>query len=308
MPRFTRCLSLLTLGVGLAWSSLPAYGQKNSDIENIGKRDINKGSWNLYSLEREIKLGRRLARDVERSSRLLTDREVNAYLRDLTQRLVRNSDARVPFVVRVIDSDEVNAVALPGGYLYVNTGLILAAQSEAELAGILAHEIAHVTARHAVERATKARVVNWLSLPLIFIGGSAAYTAYQILGIAGPLMFLKFSRGAEREADFLGLQYSYKTGYDPAAMIDFLERIKQREKSKVPGIFSTHPMTQDRIRRAEKTIAGLLPSRPEYVVTTSAFEQVQAYLLELTGWESIYEVGETSGPVLRRRTETKTNY
>ncbi|MFQ5816574.1 MAG: M48 family metallopeptidase [Terriglobia bacterium] len=304
MHAVARSLSLLALGLGLAGGSLPASAQKHSDIENIGKRDINKGSWNLYSLEREIELGQQLAREVRRNSRPLSDREVIRYVEELTQRLVRNSDARVPFTVRVIDSNEVNAVALPGGYLYVNTGLILAAQSEAELAGILAHEIAHVTARHAVERATKVTVLNWLTLPLIFIGGSAAYAAYQVLGIAVPLTFLKFSRNAEREADFLGLQYSYKAGYDPVAMIDFLERLKQGAESKVAGIFSSHPMTRDRIRRAEKAIAGVLPPQQEYVVTTSAFDQVQARLLALAGWDSIYDTGKRSGPVLRRRTES----
>lgn len=299
----TRCVLLSTLGFVLLWGSLPAYGQKNTDVENIGKRDINKGSWNLYSLEREIALGRKMAHDFERTSRPLNDPDIHAYVQELVHRLVRNSDARVPFTVGVIDSDDVNAVALPGGYLYVNTGLILDARTEAELAGVLAHEIAHVTARHGVEQATKATVMNWLSLPLIFVGGPAGYAAQQVFGIAVPLTFLKFSRNAEREADFLGLQYSFKAGYDPVAMVDFLERVKQHQASKAPGVFSTHPMTQDRIQRAEKTIAGVLPPRQEYVVSTSAFEQIQARLLELRGWRALYELNLTPGPVLRRRTE-----
>lgn len=282
--------------------SLPAYGQKHADVENIGKRDINKGSWNLYSLEREIELGRRLAGELEREVRLVTDERIQNYVEDLVRRLVANSDARVPFTVRVVDSDEVNAVALPGGFLYVNTGLILEAQGEAELAGILAHEIAHVTARHGVEQATKATVFSWLSLPLIFVGGAAGYGAQQVLSIAAPLTFLKFSRNAEREADFLGLQYAYKTGYDPVAMIDFLERLREKERRDVPVIFSTHPMTRDRIGRAEKAISHVLPAREEYVVTSSAFEELQNYLRALRGGEMIGEE-ESSGPVLRRRTE-----
>lgn len=300
----TSRLRVLLVALVLFLGSIPASAQKHSDIENIGKRDINKGSWNIYSLEREVELGQRLAADVERTSRLLADHEVNAYIRALSERLVRNSDAHVPFTVKVIDSEEINAFALPGGHLYVNTGLILEAHSEAELAGILAHEIAHVTARHAVEQVSKAQIFNWLSLPLIFIGGPVGYAIQQAMGIAVPLTFLKFSRNAEREADFLGLQYTYKAGYDPVAMIDFLERLKLKEKKRVPAIFSSHPMTKDRIQRAEQAIAKVLPAREEYVVTTSSFERIQKRLLELHGWESIYQFDAAEGPTLRRRTES----
>ena len=150
-----------------------ALAQKHKDVEKIGERDINKGSWNLYSLEREIELGRRLSLDVEAQSRLLRDPRVEAYVDELVQNLVRNSDARVPFTFNVIDSDELNAFALPGGFLFVNTGLILEAQTEAELAGVLAHEIAHVTARHATKQYTKATLFQWMTLPLVFVGGPA---------------------------------------------------------------------------------------------------------------------------------------
>ena len=300
----TICFRAVLVALVLLVGTIDAQAQKHSDIENIGKRDINKGSWNIYSLEREIELGHRLAGDVEHTSRLLADREVNTYIRTLTERLVRNSDAHVPFTLKVIDSDEINAFALPGGHLYVNTGLILEARSEAELAGILAHEIAHVTARHAVEQATKARIFSWLTLPLIFLGGPVGYAIQQAMGIAVPLAFLKFSRNAEREADFLGLQYTYKAGYDPVAMIDFLERLKQKEKKRIAAIFSSHPMSKDRIQRAEKAIAKVLPAREEYVVTTSSFERIQKRLLELHSWESIYQIDEAEGPVLRRRTES----
>jgi len=294
----------LLVALVLLLGCIAAPAQKHSDLENIGKRDINKGTWNLYSLEREIELGRQLAAEVERSSVLCADREVNAYIRTLTERLVRNSDAHVPFTVKIIDSDEIGAFALPGGHLYVNTGLILETHSEAELAGIMAHEIAHVTARHAVEQATKASVFSWLALPLIFIGGPVGYAVQQAVGIAVPLAFLKFSRNAEREADFLGLQYTYKAGYDPVAMVDFLERLKQKEKGRVPAIFSSHPMTKDRIQRAEQAIGKMLPAREEYVVTTSSYERIQKRLLELRGWESLYQLEESPGPVLRRRTES----
>jgi len=293
---------LLILGIVVC---LPAASraQKNKDVEKIGQRDINKGSLNFYSLEREIELGRALATEVEVSSHLLRDARVQTYLDELVQALVRNSDSQVPFTVKVIDSDELNAFALPGGFLYVNTGLILEAQTEAELAGLLAHEIAHVTARHATKQASKATLFRWLSLPLVFVGGPVGYGLQQAVALGGPLTFLKFSRNAEREADFLGVQYSYRTGYDPVAMVDFLERLKSKDSgSRLAKIFSTHPMTRDRIQRAQKEIATGLPARTQYVVTTSQFVALQEYLRRLQQANWVYRMGQ-GGPQMRRRTE-----
>ena len=280
--------------------------QKHKDVENIGERDINEGSWNLYSLEKEISLGRQLAQQVEASSHLFRDPMVRAYVDDLVQRLARNSDAQLPFSVKVIDSDELNAFALPGGFLYVNTGLILEARTEAELAGILAHEIAHVTARHLTKQQTKATLFQWFTLPLVFVGGPVGLGIQQAIGLAVPLTFLKFQRNYEREADFLGLQYTYRAGYDPVALIDILERLKeseQGEESRLAKIFSSHPMTRDRIERAQKSIAELLPPRAEFVVSTSNFEAVQARLRQLQQANWIFEPGEEGGPSLRRRTQ-----
>lgn len=280
-----------------------AAAKKHKDVEKIGERDINKGSWNLYSIEREIKLGRELAARVESSAHILRDRRVQSFVDDQVQNLVRHSDAGLPFTVKVIDSDEVNAFALPGGFLYVNTGLILEAQTEAELAGILAHEIAHVTARHATKQATKASLFQWLTVPLIFVGGPVGYGIQQALGLAGPLTFLKFKRGAEREADSLGLQYTYHAGYDPVALIDILERLKDIEgENRLAAVFSSHPMTKDRIKRAQKGIEEMLPARSEYVVSTSRFAQVKAYLLWLQEANRLYEPQQGRGPHLRRRT------
>lgn len=285
---------------------LPAatLAQKHKDVENIGKRDINQGSWNLYPIGKEIELGRQMANDVEAHSRLYPDPRVQAYVDDLVQRLVRNSDARIPFTVKVIDSDEVNAFALPGGFLYVNTGLILQAETEAELAGLLAHEIAHVTARHGTKQASKATLFQLFTLPLIFVGGPVGYAIQGAVGLAVPLTFLKFSRNAEREADFLGLQYTYRTGYDPVALVDFLERLKDKDREAgMAKIFSTHPMTTDRIRRAQKGIAEVLPPRPEYVVTTSRFDQIKALILgqqQASGLAGSQGPGE---PHLRIRTQ-----
>lgn len=289
--------SLLLLSAG-------ALAQKHKDVENIGQRDINKGSLNLYSLEREIELGHQLAGEVEASSRILPDPKVQAYVDDLVQNLVRNSDARVPFTVKVIDSDELNAFALPGGFLYVNTGLILEAETEAELAGVLAHEIAHVTARHATKQASKATLFQWFSLPLIFVGGPVGYGIQSAMGLAVPLTFLKFNRNAEREADFLGLQYTYRAGYDPVALVDFLERLKSKDREgRLARVFSTHPMTSDRIQRAQKGIAEVLPPKAEYVVSTSRFEEVKAYLLSQQQLSRIGPPQGSGGPHLRHRTQ-----
>lgn len=280
--------------------------QKHKDIENIGRRNITKGSWNLYSIEREIELGRQLAAEVEAKSRLFRDARVQEFMNDLVQRLARNSDARLPFTVKMIDSDELNAFALPGGFLYVNTGLILEAKTEAELAGVLAHEIAHVTARHATKQATKRTLFQWFSIPLIFLGGPVGYGIQQAMGLAVPLTFLKFARNAEREADFLGLQYSYRAGYDPVGLIDFLERLAEREREgRLAKIFSSHPMTQDRIKRAQKGIAEVLPPRTDYVVTTSRFDAIRRYLREVQQTNWIYEPQEEAGPRIRRRTEER---
>ncbi len=284
----------------------PALAQKNKDVEKIGERDINKGSVNFYSLEREIALGQQLSTQVEASSRLLRDARVQGFVDDVVQNLVRNSDSQVPFTVKIIDDDELNAFALPGGYLYVNTGLILEAESESELAGVLAHEIAHVTARHTTKQASKRTLMELFSLPLIFVGGPVAYGIQQAMGLAVPLAFLKFSRDAEREADYLGLQYAYQANYDPTALVDFLERVAQKDRSRVPTAFSTHPMTKDRITRAQGEIATVLPARPEHVVSTSRFEAVKSYLQRIQRANWVYAGAEREGPRMRRRTDSET--
>src|SRR3989304_7718362 len=206
-------------------------GGSKADVEAIGNRDVGKGL-NFYSLEREMALGKSLAQEVERSAKLIDDPVVSEYINRVGQNLVRNSDARVPFTIKVIDSDAVNAFALPGGFFYVNSGLILRAESEAELAGVMAHEIAHVAARHSTKRETKGQLAQLATIPLILLGpgGWAGSGIYQGLNFAIPLTFLKFSRGDENEADYLGLQYMYKTGYDPNAFVSFFEKVQAEEK------------------------------------------------------------------------------
>ncbi|HSC78367.1 MAG TPA: M48 family metallopeptidase [Candidatus Acidoferrales bacterium] len=277
---------------------------EKKDVSKIGERDVGKGI-NLYSLESEIALGKQLSQQIEQTARLVQDPVVVAYVDKVAQNLVRNSDARVPFTVKVIDSEEINAFALPGGFFYINSGLVLAADEEAELAGVMAHEIAHVTARHATRQATKAQITQWALIPaIIFLpGGWAGYGIYQGLNFGLPLAFLKFSRDAEREADFLGVQYMYKAGYDPTAFISFFEKIREKERKQpgsVPKVFSSHPPTGERVTRAQSEIASLLPDQPEYVVSTSEFDQVRARLAQLAAGRKI-EDEKSDRPTLRTR-------
>jgi len=272
------------------------------DPDEIGNRNIGKGI-NFYSLEKEIALGKGLAQQVEQQAKIIQDPVIAEYVNRVGQNLVRNSDAKVPFTIKVIDSEEVNAFALPGGFFFVNSGLILKAESEAELAGVMAHEIAHVAARHGTRQATRGEIANLATIPLIFMGGSwTTYGIYQAASVLVPIGFLKFSRGMESEADMLGLEYMYKAGYDPTAFVDFFEKIETLEKRK-PGtmakVFSTHPMTDDRIKSAQKNIQEILTSKPEYVVTTSEFNDVKARLLAMHNKRKI-DTDDPNKPRLRR--------
>jgi len=281
---------------------------KNGDVDNIGNRNINKGSINFMSLEKEIALGRQMAAEIERGVKLCDDPVINEYVNRVGQNLVRNSDAKVPFTIKVVDSEEINAFALPGGFFYVNTGLILAADDESEMAGAMAHEIAHVTARHGSENATKGQIVNIATIPLIFLGGAVGYGIRQAAGLAIPLQFLQFNRNAEKEADYLGVQYLYKTGYDPGAAVSFFEKLQARETAK-PGtiakMFSTHPPTGDRIELTKMNIEKVLPDKEEYVVTTSEFQLVKQRLIDLDNRRPVTE--DDGKPSLRRPKSTNRN-
>jgi predicted Zn-dependent protease len=278
------------------------------DVNSVGNRSVGKGV-NLYSLEREIALGKGAAQEVERSAKMITDPVVTEYVNRVGQNLVRNSDAKVPFTIKVIDSDEINAFALPGGFFYVNSGLILHADEEAELAGVMSHEIAHVAARHGTKQATKGEIMQWASIPLILLGpgGWAGYGLYQGLNLAIPIGFLKFSRDAEREADYLGLQYMYKAGYDPNAFVSFFEKIEAEERrhpGSIPKVFSTHPPTPERVQKAQEEIATILPPRDEYIVTTSEFDIVKARLGRIQNRNKLDEKKSAGDkPTLRTRTE-----
>lgn len=256
----------------------PLKPEDNVDL--IGRRNVG-GGVNFYSLQKERALGQQLADQVERQSRMISDPVIEDYINRVGQDIVRHSDAKVPFTIKVIDDSEINAFALPGGFFYVDSGLVLAADSESELAGVMAHEIAHVAARHATRNATRAQIFNLVSIPLIFVGGPVGYAVREVAGLAVPMSFLKFSRDAEREADLLGLQYDYASGYDPQAFVRFFEKLKAGEKGHkgwMAKAFATHPMTGDRIRRAQREIAIILPPKSEYVEDTSEFHEIKTRL------------------------------
>jgi predicted Zn-dependent protease len=285
------------------------HGGGIDDVDAIGNRNVgcNRGMGNWYSIEKQIAMGKSFAQQVESQSKMVNDPVVTEYVNRVGQNLVRNSDAQVPFTIKVIDSDVVNAMALPGGYFYVNSGLVLAADEEAELAGVMAHEIAHVAACHAARENTRGNIMNLASIPLIFVGGAVGYAGYEAAGLVLPLTFLKFSRGFEAQADYLGLQYMYKSGYDPQAFIAFFEKVQAMEKKK-PGTlakaFDTHPQTPDRIEKSQEEIASILPARPQYLVSTSEFDDVKARLAALENRRKVVDQKDGSKPSLRRTAST----
>ncbi|HSL55030.1 MAG TPA: M48 family metallopeptidase [Pyrinomonadaceae bacterium] len=289
----------------------------NEDPNMIGKRNINKGiiAKMSGSTEKEVRQGREVAAEVDRQAKFVDDPVITEYVNRVGQNIVLHSDAKVPFTIKVIDSDEVNAFALPGGFFYVNKGLILAADNEAELAGVMAHEIAHVAARHAVENQTKASLLEYAALGgSIFLGGIPGMIYQNTAGIGLLGIFMKFSRGAEEEADKLGVQYMYAAGYDPGAMATMFEKLEAKNKKK-PGFiaraFSTHPAPPDR-RASALALAARFPEHEEYVISSSEFQRVKSRLLRLSNARAstagAIAAGEDGGapgrPTLKRRQPT----
>ncbi len=278
---------------------------KKNDPDEIGNRDVGKGV-NFYSLEKEIALGKQLAQEVERQAKIIDDPVIAEYVNRVGQNLVRNSDAKVPFTIKVLDSEEVNAFALPGGFFFVNSGLILKADSESELAGVMAHEIAHVAARHGTKQATRGELaqIGMIAASIVVPYSWAGYAAMQGANLGIPMGFLAFNRSMEREADYLGLQYMYKAGYDPTSFVDFFEKIESMEKTKpgtVSKVFSTHPMTDARIKASQDEIQAILKAKPEYVVNTSEFNDVKARLYSLHNRRKLDKgKDDPNRPTLRR--------
>jgi predicted Zn-dependent protease len=276
-----------------------------TDVDAVGNRNVGcgRGVGNWYSVERQVAMGRGYAQQIESQIKLVNDPVVTEYVNRIGQNLVRNSDAQVPFTIKVIDSDVVNAMALPGGVFYVNSGLILAADEEAEMAGVMAHEIAHVAACHVAREQTRYTLMQLATIPLIFVGGGIGYGAYEAAGPAAMMGILKFSRGFEAEADYLGVEYMYRAGYDPSAFVSFFEKIQAMEKKK-PGTlaktFDTHPQTPDRIEKTQEEIRKILPAKQQYVVTTSEFDDVKSRLASIENRHKVLDQKDANKPSLRR--------
>ena len=283
-----------------------------TDVDAVGNRNVGcgRGVGNWYTVEGQVARGRVYAQQIESQIKLVNDPVVTEYVNRIGQNLVRNSDAQVPFTIKVIDSDVVNAMALPGGFFYVNSGLILAADEEAEMAGVMAHEIAHVAACHYGREMTRANLLQMASIPFIFMGGAIGYAGYEAAGLAIPMTFLRFSRSFEAEADYLGVEYMYRAGYDPSAFVSFFEKIQAMEKKK-PGTlskaFDTHPQTPDRIEKTQDEIRKILPSKQQYVVTTSEFDEVKARLASIENRHKVLDQKDANKPSLRRTSTSSTD-
>lgn len=308
---FALRLALLATFLPLNWiagsaATPPAHDGGIDDIDAIGNRNVGcaKGAGNWYSLEKQVAWGKQISHEVESQAKVINDPVISEYVNRVGQNIVRNSDAQVPFTIKVLDSDDVNAFALPGGFFYVNSGLILAADSEAELAGVMAHEIGHVAACHAARETSRANLMQVMSIPVaIAVGGWAGFGVYEGSELAVPLAFLHFSREFEAEADYLGVQYLYKAGYDPNEFISFFEKVQALEKKKTGTIskaFATHPQTPDRIEHSQEEIRRILPPKPEYELTTSEFDDVKARLAALENKHHMIDPRDGNKPSLRR--------
>src|ERR1700691_4770517 len=283
-----------------------------TDVDAVGNRNVGcgRGVGNWYSIEKQVDMGRSYAQQIESQIKLINDPVVTEYVNRIWQNLVRNSDAQVPFTIKVIDSDVVNAMALPGGFSYVSSGLILADDEEAEMAGVMAHEIAHVAACHVAREQTRYTLMQLATIPLIFVGGGIGYGAYEAAGPAAMMGILKFSRGLEAETDYLSVEYMYRAGYDPSAFVSFFEKIQAMEKKK-PGTlaktFDTHPQTPDRIEKTQEEIRKILPAKQQYIVTTSEFDDVKSRLASIENRHKVLDQKDANKPSLRRTSTSSTD-
>ena len=275
---------------------------KKKDVDAIGDRKVAHRS--IISQEKEIAAGKQYATEIDHTAKMVTDPVVNEFVNRLAQNIARNSDLTIPLSVKVIDDPSLNAFALPGGFLYVNSGLLLAADEEAQVAGVVAHEIAHAAARHWASQMTKATLLQYIMIPLIFVPMS--YPVYigasQALNFGIPIAFMKFNRSAEAEADMLGLQYMYKAGYDPSAYVSFFSKIIEQDRrspGSVPTVFASHPPTPERIVASEREIKEILPKKPQYLVSTSEFDDVKGRLQSIMSMKR--KTDKKEGPTLRKR-------
>lgn len=311
----TRIRTVLAAAVVVLTVALPGTAaRRHGDVENIGSRKITGNVWGIFpnfvSLEKEIALGAEVAAQFEQTARLVEDPVISEYVDRVGQHIVKHSDAKVPFHIKVVDTDEVNAFAFPGGYFYVNKGLILKSENEAELAGVMAHEISHVAARHATTRMSKAQIIQFAAIPALFVGGYwVQYGIQNAMGLGINLQLLGITRDSEKEADQLGIQYLWNSGYDPNAFVSFFEKLQEEEKSKpgkLAGFFRTHPYAGDRIAAAIGE-QRYLPEKDQYTLTTSEFDRVKSRLIAIDNAQKTEGVATGSEdqkrPTLKRRTD-----
>ena len=286
------------------------HGKGINDLDAIGNRNVgcNRGLGNWYTLDAQVRMGQEFARQVEETSHLITDPVVNEYVNRLGQNLSRNSDTHLPFTIKIIDVEEPNAFALPGGYMFVNAGTILLADDESELAGVMAHEIGHVAACHAARGATRGTLASLAMIPvMVMTGGLAGLGVNEVANLAVPAAFMKFGRNFEAQADYLGVQYAYKAGYDPVGMINFFEKLEALEKKRpgfVTKLYGDHPQTPDRIQKSQHEIGTILPPRNQYIVDSSDFEQAKKRLA-LIMKHRLPKDNKEENPQLRRTVNDK---
>ena len=314
MKKVSTKIFVLFIAVSLFVS--PVAARKNEDVENIGNRSTPGGRVygifpNMISAEREIKLGQQVAMEFEQTAVLFNDPVINEYVDRITQNIVRHSDAKIPVHVKVVDTEEVNAFAFPGGFFYINTGLILEAENESELIGVIAHEISHIIARHATRRESKLQYLQIAAIPAMIFGGAWTQMALENgLGLAINLELLGVTRESEREADQLGIQYAWNAGYDPNGFVTFFEKLQAEEKNKpsrLAGWFRTHPSTEDRIIAALDE-QRFLPEKDGYIINTSEFDRAKARLQAIyaKNAEEERDPDALRRPTLRRRVEDNT--
>jgi len=277
-------------------------GDQKNDINAIGSRNVAHHVL-FISPEKEIAIGKQYSQEIDRTAKLINDPVITEYVNRVAQNVARNSDLKVPLTVKVIDSPGINAFALPGGFLYVNSGLLQTADEESQVAGVIGHEIAHVACRHWAAAQTKQTLLQFMTIPLMFTPMS--YPVYiglvEGMNMGVPMAFLHFSRNDEAEADYYGLQYMVKAGYDPQAYESIFSKVIEEERripGSVPKIFMDHPPTPDRMLAIDQEMKSF-PRRDQYLVSTSEFDDVKARLNQVINNRK--KEKQQEGPTLKKR-------
>jgi hypothetical protein len=281
-----RRAALLLLAVSLLVGQLNCSGRQGGMQAPPGSHSQPrfKPGFNLFSTRQDVEIGRQSAQQILTETPMLDDRQIDGYIEQLGAKLAaKAAGERFPYQFRVVATREVNAFALPGGFLFVNAGAIAAARNEGELAGVIAHEIAHVSLRHGTNQASKARIAR---AGLGILGGIAGAGSDSDLGqaigaiggLGANMLFLKYGRAAEKEADLEGARIMAEAGYDPRDMANFFKTLEEQGGQRAPEMLSDHPDPGDRVKYITEEIARLPVSlRP--IHTTPEFEAVKARLI-----------------------------